>query len=199
MDGARLMNAATALDVGPADIVQYCDSVTMCFSKGLGAPVGSVMAGTKDFIIKARRIRKLLGGGMRQAGVLAAAGMTAIDETVPLLKQDHKHAKQLAEAISSAIQKADIGHLVQLDPIDVHSNIVILHFPGTLTTAQWCDRLAKVTDQENGDLGESISVLMWPAFEKTKARFVLYRDISTNDVELAKKKFVYVINELTKT
>ena len=100
MDGARLFNAAAALNVPAAEITRHVDSVTFCLSKGLGAPVGSVLCGSADFIHKARRVRKSLGGGMRQAGILAAAGIVALTEMVERLADDHAHAQQLAQGLA---------------------------------------------------------------------------------------------------
>jgi threonine aldolase len=100
LDGARLFNAAVDQNVPARDLVDMVDSVTFCLSKGLCAPVGSVLCGSKDFIHKALRIRKQLGGGMRQAGVLAAAGIIALEEMVDRLAEDHAHAKALAEGLS---------------------------------------------------------------------------------------------------
>ena len=92
LDGARLFNAATYLRVDAREITAYCDSVMFCLSKGLCAPVGSILAGTKEFILKARKKRKLMGGGLRQAGFLAAAGLVALKSMVPELEKDHKNA-----------------------------------------------------------------------------------------------------------
>lgn len=100
LDGARVFNAAVALDVPVKDIGQYFDSMTICLSKGLAAPVGSLLLGSKEYIAKARRLRKMVGGGMRQAGILAAAGKLAITEQVAQLKQDHINAKALAEGLA---------------------------------------------------------------------------------------------------
>jgi threonine aldolase len=99
LDGARIFNAAAALDVDVKDLVAPADSITFCLSKGLCAPVGSVICGTKKFINQALRIRKQVGGGMRQAGILAAAGIVALEEVVPLLKNDHRRAKALASGL----------------------------------------------------------------------------------------------------
>ncbi len=101
LDGARVFNAAVALDVPVKEIGQYFDSMTICLSKGLAAPpVGSLLLGSKDYIAKARRLRKMVGGGMRQAGILAAAGKLALTEQVEQLKQDHINAKTLAEGLA---------------------------------------------------------------------------------------------------
>jgi threonine aldolase len=100
MDGARLFNAAVAQNIDAAEITRHVDSVTFCLSKGLCAPVGSVLCGPADFIHQARRMRKALGGGMRQAGVLAAAGLIALNEMVERLADDHAHARMLAEGLS---------------------------------------------------------------------------------------------------
>ena len=101
VDGARLFNASTALGVDAKDLVADADSVSICLSKGLAAPVGSVVSGNTDFISEARRNRKVVGGGMRQAGILAAAGIVALTEMVDRLADDHKNAKKLAEGLAN--------------------------------------------------------------------------------------------------
>ena len=100
LDGARLMNAAVALDVEPAVVTAPFDSVMLCLSKGLGAPVGAMLCGTTEFIQKGRRLRKQLGGGMRQAGVLAACGIYALENNITRLSEDHDRAKRFAESLS---------------------------------------------------------------------------------------------------
>jgi threonine aldolase len=100
LDGARIFNAAVALGVDVKAIAQYADSVTFCLSKGLSAPVGSVICGSRDFIAQARRYRKMLGGGMRQAGLLAAAGIVALEKMVDRLAEDHANARRLAEGLA---------------------------------------------------------------------------------------------------
>ena len=100
VDGARLFNAATALDVNANELAAEADSVSFCLSKGLAAPVGSVVCGTKDFIFRARRARKVLGGGMRQAGVLAAAGIVALTDMTNRLAEDHANARILADGLA---------------------------------------------------------------------------------------------------
>ena len=102
LDGARLFNASIALGIPASQIAANSDSVTFCLSKGLGCPVGSVLCGTTEFIAKARRVRKMLGGGMRQAGVLAAAGLYALENHIERLADDHKLARNLAEGIKDA-------------------------------------------------------------------------------------------------
>lgn len=101
LDGARVYNAAVALDVDIKEIAQHFDSMTICLSKGLSAPVGSLLLGTTEYIQKARRIRKMLGGGMRQAGILGAAAKLALTEQVPQLAIDHSNAKYLAEQLNT--------------------------------------------------------------------------------------------------
>lgn len=101
VDGARIFNAAVALGVLAVDLVRDADSVTFCLSKGLCAPVGSVLCGSREFIARARRIRKQLGGGMRQAGILAAAGIVALEKMVERLAEDHRRARRLADGLSS--------------------------------------------------------------------------------------------------
>jgi threonine aldolase len=117
VDGARLFNAAVALGVEARELVAEADSVNICLSKGLAAPVGSVVSGNREFISKARRVRKVLGGGMRQSGILAAAGIVSLTEMVDRLEDDHVNARKLAEGL------AEVKGL-SIDPDDVRSNIV---------------------------------------------------------------------------
>jgi threonine aldolase len=117
VDGARIFNAAVALGVEPKDLAAEADSVSFCLSKGLAAPVGSVVCGKQDFINEARRARKVLGGGMRQAGVLAAAGIVALNEMVDRLADDHANAKKLA------IGLADMPG-ISINPDHIQTNII---------------------------------------------------------------------------
>jgi threonine aldolase len=116
LDGARLMNAAVALQQPAADLAASFDSVMLCLSKGLGAPVGAMLVGERDFITRGRRLRKQLGGGMRQAGVIAACGLYALEHNVERLAQDHERARLLAAGI------ADIADL----PVRQHTNMVFI-------------------------------------------------------------------------
>jgi threonine aldolase len=100
LDGARIFNAAVALGVDVTELTRYTDSVTFCLSKGLSSPVGSVVCGTSQFIAEARRNRKILGGGMRQSGIITAAGITALEQMVDRLAEDHENARRLAEGIA---------------------------------------------------------------------------------------------------
>lgn len=134
-DGARLANAAVATDVELADMAQPFDSVTLCFSKGLGAPVGSVVASERDVIDKARRFRKMLGGGMRQAGVLAAAADYALDHHVWRMKIDHDRAKQLARALEGQDKLKVRPPETNMVVIDTDS-----HETSQLALKQWSDR-----------------------------------------------------------
>jgi threonine aldolase len=120
LDGARLMNAAVALNLPAADITAPFDSVMLCLSKGLGAPVGAMLCGTAGFIKSARRLRKMLGGGMRQAGVLAACGLYALDNNVARLADDHERARQLAEGIGSiaGLPVSYFTNMVFIEPED---------------------------------------------------------------------------------
>lgn len=100
MDGARLFNAATTLGVTAKELCSYADSITFCLSKGLCAPIGSIVVGTKNFILRAKKNRKLMGGGMRQVGILAAAGLVALKEMIPHLEEDHKKCKYMTEKLA---------------------------------------------------------------------------------------------------
>jgi len=117
LDGARIFNAAAALQVDVKELTRYADSVTFCLSKGLSAPVGSVICGSKEFVAEARRNRKILGGGMRQCGIIAAAGITALEEMVDRIADDHVNAQRLAQGIAR-IQGLSI------EPERVKTNIV---------------------------------------------------------------------------
>ncbi len=153
VDGARLFNAAVALGVPVRDLVADADSATFCLSKGLAAPIGSVVVGSKEFIFKARRARKLLGGGMRQVGILAAAGLVALSDgpegTVQRLAEDHANARRLATEIAALPGVLSPGHIAQpegerLDPSRVTTNFVIFKVAGgTARRTRFLDALEK--------------------------------------------------------
>ena len=119
LDGARLWNACVAIGVAPAAYAAHADSVSVCLSKGLGAPVGSVIAGTREFIDEARHYRKIFGGGMRQAGIIAAAGLYALDNNIDRLREDHEKASVLAGALGEI-------PWIDIDPLTVQTNIIIM-------------------------------------------------------------------------
>jgi threonine aldolase len=120
LDGARIFNAAVALGRPVADFTRSVDSITFCLSKGLAAPVGSIVSGSREFVTRARRARKMLGGGMRQVGVLAAAGLVALDCMVDRLAEDHSNAARLAGGLARIAR-------MRLDPDKIQTNIVIFH------------------------------------------------------------------------
>ena len=163
LDGARIFNAAAALDDTVANLARPADSVMFCLSKGLGAPVGSLLVGTKDFIAEARSWRKRLGGGMRQVGVLAAAGLLAMEESPAHLPYDHANARRLAEGL------AELPGL-KIDPDTVATNIVICDVSGTRRTSDaLCTQL-----RERGILAIGFG---------TAIRFVTHYDVSAEDIE----------------
>ena len=153
VDGARLFNAAVALGVPVRDLVAEADSATFCLSKGLAAPIGSVVVGSKEFIWRARRARKLLGGGMRQVGILAAAGLVALSDgpegTVKRLADDHANAQRLATEIAALPDIISPGHIAQpegerLDPARVTTNFVIFKVTGGIARrTRFLDALEK--------------------------------------------------------
>lgn len=136
LDGARLFNAQVAAGVPARAWAEQADTVSVCFSKGLGAPVGSALAGSRELIREARRLRKRLGGGMRQAGIIAAAALYALEHNIDRLAEDHLAAKRLAEGL------AEIPG-VSLDPGRVQTNMVFAELPGT--AAEACARLREVS------------------------------------------------------
>lgn len=166
LDGARIFNAAVALGKSVASLAKDCDSVMCCLSKGLGAPVGSMLVGSKEFIQKAHIARKLLGGGMRQAGVLAAAGLIALEESPQNLHVDHENAKFLANGLASIKG-------ISLDPKKVVTNIVIFDVRGTGRTA------AEIST----DLGKS-KILCGPT-DKYSIRMVTHCDVRRDGIERA--------------
>lgn len=137
LDGARIFNALVAQNINPAELGKYFDSISMCLSKGLGCPVGSLLLGSKEFIGKARKYRKSFGGGMRQAGFLAAAGIYALDNHVQRLKDDHRRAKQIGDALKKL-------HIVDPD-FSVPTNIIIFK----LKHNNSADDFVKKLDTEN--------------------------------------------------
>jgi threonine aldolase len=166
LDGARIFNAAAALGETVAALASPADSVMFCLSKGLGAPVGSMLLGTRAFIEEARRWRKLLGGGMRQAGVLAAAGLVALDETPPRLAEDHANARRLAEGVA---ELPGVG----VDPARVRTNIVLFDVTGTgLAPAEIRERVRVSHGVLCSDFGDSI-------------RMVTHYDVTRAEVEVA--------------
>ena len=134
IDGARLFNAAAALNVEPIVLVRKADSVQICLSKGLCAPAGSLLLGTKEFINRARRIRKMLGGGMRQAGIIAAAGLIALRDMRARLKDDHVRAESLARGLS------DIPGVI-VHPVHQRTNMVYFSIPESVDTENFIDAL----------------------------------------------------------
>ncbi|HXU43998.1 MAG TPA: GntG family PLP-dependent aldolase, partial [Thermoanaerobaculia bacterium] len=174
LDGARIFNAAVALGTPAAELARGFDSVMFCLSKGLGAPVGSLLCGNRDFIAAARNVRKMFGGGMRQSGVLAAAGLLALRDGPGRLAADHARARRLAEAVAALPG-------VEIDLARVRTNILVFRVGratgGSLDepvgpARSFLDRLAK-----HGILGSQ--------FGAEKVRLVTHRDVSDQDVDRA--------------
>jgi threonine aldolase len=170
LDGARIFNAARALGATAKDIAQYSDSVCFCVSKGLSAPVGSILCGSAEFLERARAYRRMVGGNMRQAGPLAAAGIVALETMVDRLGEDHQTAKRLAEGL----HRIDAS---LCDPKDVETNLVRLDVRKSgRRAAQW-----------SADL-KAKGVLVAPA-DVYLLRFVTHRHISAPDVDAAVNAF----------
>lgn len=161
LDGARVFNAATALGIGVKELTAGFDTVMFCLSKGLGAPVGSMLVGSAEAIARAREFRKALGGGMRQAGVLAAAGLIALEDMPGRLGEDHANARLLAEAVAA--------HAVaEIDMETVQTNIVIFKLRAGGDAAMFCDAL-----KERGVLASGIGV--------RAVRFVTHFDVGQEE------------------
>jgi len=165
LDGARVFNAAVSLNVEVSEICKHFDSVSLCLSKGLGCPIGSVLVGSKSFINEARRYRKMLGGGLRQSGIIAAAGIYSIDKQIDDLKKDHENAKKLCEGLS------------KIKEINILSNDTNMVFISVDDKIQ--EKLISYL-KEKGILISGYSEL----------RLVTHRDISSEDIDTVIKVFV---------
>jgi threonine aldolase len=164
LDGARIFNAAVAQDLDVREFTRYADTMMFCLSKGLSAPIGSLAVGSREFIDRARRYRKMLGGGMRQAGVIAAAGIVAVEKMVDRLKDDHANAQTLAIGLAKV-------NGISLDPSQVQTNIVVYDVTGLGTNAEkWVAKMkefgVKAGAQEGG-----------------RVRMVTHRGIEKEDIE----------------
>jgi len=173
IDGARIFNAAAYLKISVQELVKNADSVMFCLSKGLGAPVGSMLVGTKSFIERARKYRKMLGGGLRQAGILAAAGIYALENLVDRLEEDHAQAKKLALALNELP-----GVKIAMDT--VQTNIVMLDIEKSEMNAQDCVKLLK----NQGILVNGV--------DERRLRFVTHRDVTSQDIDYT----IQVIKEI---
>ena len=175
LDGARIFNAAVALGVPAADLASPVDSVCYCLSKSLSAPVGSVLCGSAEFIARARKKRKMLGGGMRQAGVIAAAGLVALDTMMDRLAQDHENARRLATGLSKIPG-------VNCSPEKTLSNIVMFYLPSHIAPRAFIDRLR----------AEGVK-LNYP--EGPRVRAVTHRTVEAEDVDWALGRMQDVVRE----
>ncbi len=166
LDGARIFNAAIALKRDPAEIARPFDSVMFCLSKGLSAPVGSMIVGSRQFIDRALSVRRLLGGAMRQVGVLAAAGIVALEKMVSRLEEDHANAQLLARGLAET-------EGIRIDPEKVQTNILVFDIAGTgLNTIEFSAKL-----KERGVLANGIN--------QREMRMVTHKDVNRSDVETA--------------
>lgn len=179
IDGARIFNASAALGIPVRRLVQAADSVSICLSKGLGAPVGSIIVGTESFIAKARRLRKTLGGGMRQVGVITSAAYVALRDNASKLKDDHKNAKILADGLNQIKQ-------LFVDTSAVESNMVFFKIlkGSTITPEKLCQVL------------EKLGVLAMPS-SPTSVRLVLHYQISDSDVQYALNCIKQAVQQLS--
>ncbi len=175
LDGARIFNAAVALEENVADIARPFDSVQFCLSKGLGAPVGSLVVGSKELIHKCRLIRKMLGGGMRQAGILAAAGIVALEEGPLRLHEDHENARALAEGLSGVPG-------IEIDTGKIQTNIVIFGLGET-----GFDAASFLSELESRGV-QAVTI------DRRRVRMVTHLDVTREQVEQA----VEVIDQLVK-
>jgi threonine aldolase len=177
MDGARIFNAAVALKVDVQQFTKHVDNLMFCLSKGLSCPIGSLVVGTEEHIQKARRARKILGGGMRQAGIIAAPGIIALEKMIDRLKDDHDNARLLAEGLAKI-------EGIKVDTKTVQTNMVMFDVDDLGVRADVFMKKLK----EHGVLAGSIS--------KTRIRMVTHRGIEKEDVEKALVTIEHTIKEL---
>lgn len=166
LDGARIFNAAVACGCDAATLVQGVDSVQFCLSKGLAAPMGSLLVGSEDFIERARKWRKMVGGGFRQIGFMAAAGLVALEKMTDRLPEDHRLAKKLAQGLAGV-------SFLRVNPEEVETNIVVAHVdPAVMTTGEFISKLnghgVKANDYGSG-----------------RVRFVTHKDVNEEDIRYA--------------
>ncbi|CAK8692126.1 unnamed protein product [Clavelina lepadiformis] len=192
LDGARMFNAVTALNIEPTELTKHVDSLNVCLSKGLCAPVGSIIAGKKDFITRAKRLRKVLGGGMRQSGVLASPGIIALTKMSKRLQHDHNKAKKFGKALLEL--RPDVFKL-NLD--EIQTNMVLFgvdpaNFLKNTSNAnavkEFCARMKKPTS----DCPVSVELL---AYDERNARAVFHNDVSDEDFDLIIIKLHHVLKE----
>ncbi|KAL6440236.1 hypothetical protein ACFW04_003074 [Cataglyphis niger] len=190
LDGARLWNASVASGISVQELAAPFDSVTFCLSKGLGAPVGSVLCGSKSFIADARRRRKVLGGAMRQVGVIAAAGLIALEETVPRLAEDHRRALAIAQAINQLNSK-----IFNINMKIVHTNMIFINVNADngVSAVTFMKRLHQV---DNSNSKDDKIIIRCLALTEILVRMVLHYDIDDSMVDAAIRKLRYVIKEL---
>ncbi len=169
MDGARLFNAATALGIPASELTAEVDSVMFCLSKGLSAPVGSLLAGPRDFVAEARRMRKILGGGMRQAGVLAAAGIVALTEMVDRLAEDHANARRLADGLANIPG-------IAIEPDAVETNILFFSIVPHTAEARANEMLVEAAAHAG---------VLFSAGDDGRIRAVTHYGISAGDIDRA--------------
>jgi threonine aldolase len=176
LDGARIFNAAVALGVPASKLVGNSDSVALCLSKGLSAPVGSLLCGSKSFVQRARKFRKMLGGGMRQAGVIAAAGIVALETMIDRMAEDHSNARRLAHGLAGIKG-------IKLAQEDIPTNIVMFDLSPELSVSEFLERLEKA--------GVKVGLRDGRPF-----RAVTHRMVSTSDIDEALTRIEAVCRQL---
>lgn len=175
LDGARIWNAHVATGIAFSEYAKYFDSISCCFSKGLGAPIGSMIVGDTEFIERARRFRKMFGGAMRQVGIIASAALYAVENNIPRLAEDHKNASDLAQEL------AQIDGL-EIDLESIQTNIVIMDIASSGKTVP--DVLAALKSEH----------VLAVQFGATKIRCVTHLDVNSADIQIAISKFKQVFN-----
>uniref|UniRef100_A0A0K0F2B9 Beta_elim_lyase domain-containing protein n=1 Tax=Strongyloides venezuelensis TaxID=75913 RepID=A0A0K0F2B9_STRVS len=182
LDGARLFNAAVKLNLSPRELVEDVDSAMMCFSKGLGAPVGSILVGSKDFIEKARYIRKGLGGGWRQAGHLAAAALFAFEIGIDTVKEDHKKVELLVEKFNEISKNHNMYENIRVQNTPA-TNMIIIICENLITP----NNLIKYFEKQN---------ILAMEFDSKRVRMIVHRNINDDDIEYIMNCFGEFISQI---
>jgi len=188
VDGARILNAAAALNLPPSELLKYADSASTCLSKGLANPIGSIILGSKEFIAQAVRMRKLLGGGMRQAGIIAAPGIIGLEKMSKRLHVDHENARRFAEKLA---ELRPLG--INIDISRVESNMVMFNLlPGKGTMEKFLELLSTPMEGPGGNC----EVRMFVSGKSVEMRAVFHYQVTADDVDKAIQKIETVLKTL---
>lgn len=190
LDGARLLNALVETGVSPSEYVEDFDTVSFCLSKGMGCPLGSVLLGTEKDIFEARNLRKMLGGGMRQAGLTASCALVALEDWQEKLAEDNKNARLLAQLLDEEVEG------VNCDISKVQTNILVMQLDERVTSAKKNKQGKKLDHRTLAQiLSSEHNIHVMPAFTNDGVRMVTHRDVNSKDMETVSKTIAQIVKE----